>query len=604
MKRAAARTAGKTDLIVCLMLVMFAAVYTGARLTTGWVPNDEGTLATSALRVMQGQLPQRDFSEIYTGGLSFWHAAAFRLWGVNLFSLRLAAMAAFLLWVPAVYYIARRMLGVLGAAVVTLTALAWSYPNYVASMPSWYNLYCATWAAAALMRYVDTRRRRWLVAAGVACGLSVLVKIIGLYAVAGVLLFLLYLEQERDETKGGASRCTAYRVLTGGLLLVFLGMVLKVVWGQMHPGEMYQFVLPAAGCVGVLLGRERRVVAATSGERWGVMLRLAGPFLVGVAAPLAVFLVPYLGAHAVGALVHGVFGSVNARMTGLAGAETAPGLGYMVYGLMTLIILLLGLFSPKARSHRATAVVGLCLALTLGVSALAGGLQDTWLMGGMLTPLVVLLGVVLLSRPVEREAGTRLMLMVSLTSVCTLVQFPLAYVTYFCYVAPLVLLTGVAVVKAVPAPPGRGVLAALLLFFCGFGYLALLPMHIYNPEIDVRAARPLGLERAGRLRVDRTTPEYGELIPFLQAHSPNGLMFAGNDCPELYFLSGLTDPTRDDTGTTPEVLGELASGRLQLVVLKDQPFLPSEAVKPELRAAVVAALPEHRAFGRFSVYWR
>ena len=54
------------------------------------MPFDDGALAQSAERLLQGQLPHRDFDEIYTGGLTFLNAGAFRLFGISLWSLRLA----------------------------------------------------------------------------------------------------------------------------------------------------------------------------------------------------------------------------------------------------------------------------------------------------------------------------------------------------------------------------------------------------------------------------------------------------------------------------------------------------------------------------------
>ncbi len=38
-----------------------SAAYLGSRLTRGWVPHDEGTLAESAVRVQAGELPHRDY---------------------------------------------------------------------------------------------------------------------------------------------------------------------------------------------------------------------------------------------------------------------------------------------------------------------------------------------------------------------------------------------------------------------------------------------------------------------------------------------------------------------------------------------------------------
>ncbi len=183
---------------VLTAVLVIAGIYTGLHINKGWVPADDGSLSQSALRVMQGQLPHRDFGEIYTGGLSFIHALAFRVLGVNLMSLRICVFLFFLAWLPAVYYIASRFTSALAAGAITLLAVAWSYPNYPAAMPSWYNLFFATFGAAALLRYLDVRTRRWLFVAGVCGGVSILIKVIGAYYIAGVLLFLAFLEQSES----------------------------------------------------------------------------------------------------------------------------------------------------------------------------------------------------------------------------------------------------------------------------------------------------------------------------------------------------------------------------------------------------------------------
>ncbi|HET7189448.1 MAG TPA: glycosyltransferase family 39 protein, partial [Gemmatimonadaceae bacterium] len=188
-----------------LSVLGIAAAYVAWHLNRGWVPLDEGSLAHAAQRVLLGELPQRDFDDVYTGGLAYLNAATFRLLGTTLWSMRLALFAAFLLWVPAVFYVASRFTRPLMAAGITLLAVAWSVPNYPAPMPSWYNLFFATAGVAALLRYLEDARARWLVAAGVAGGLSFLVKVIGLYYVAGVLLFLVYLAHERARAAAGAA---------------------------------------------------------------------------------------------------------------------------------------------------------------------------------------------------------------------------------------------------------------------------------------------------------------------------------------------------------------------------------------------------------------
>jgi hypothetical protein len=96
-----------------------------------------------------------------------------------------------------------------------------------------------------------------------------------------------------------------------------------------------------------------------------------------------------------------------------------------------------------------------------------------------------------------------------------------------------------------------------------------------------------------------------DLTHFLQAHSPNGLMYAGNNCPELYFLSGLRNVTRDDGGAPPaEVLQALQSNDVKVVVINEAPFFPAGQMNPEVRAEVQRKFPHHGQAGIFQVFWR
>ena len=173
-----------------------SALYLVPFVDRAWVPHDEGLLGQSAERVLGGQLPHRDFDEVYTGGLSYLHALAFKLGGVKSIALRWTAFVFVLAWVPAVFWIASRSARAPAAALVTAAAVTWSVPNYFSGMPSWYNLFFATFGIAALMRHLETGRARWLVAAGLAGGCSFLVKSAGLYYIAGAVLFLVAYEVE------------------------------------------------------------------------------------------------------------------------------------------------------------------------------------------------------------------------------------------------------------------------------------------------------------------------------------------------------------------------------------------------------------------------
>ena len=70
--------------LVAALVTLGGALYAGRTIDHQWVPHDEGALAQSAERTAHGQLPHRDFEELYTGGLTQVNALAFRVLGVRL----------------------------------------------------------------------------------------------------------------------------------------------------------------------------------------------------------------------------------------------------------------------------------------------------------------------------------------------------------------------------------------------------------------------------------------------------------------------------------------------------------------------------------------
>src|ERR1700678_101932 len=96
------------SLAVLLLTWMLSVGWLGIHLNRGWVPHDDGMLAQTGERVLNGQLPHRDFDDVYTGGLSYLNAAAFKIFGLNLMSLRIMLLIFFAMWVPAVYFCASR----------------------------------------------------------------------------------------------------------------------------------------------------------------------------------------------------------------------------------------------------------------------------------------------------------------------------------------------------------------------------------------------------------------------------------------------------------------------------------------------------------------
>jgi hypothetical protein len=603
-----------------LIVWVLSAVYVAVNLKHGWIPHDDGAFAQSAERVLNGELPHRDFDEIYTGGLAFANALAFRVLGVNLASLRIVLFAFFVAWVPAVFYIASRFAGAYVSAGLTLVAVAWSVPNYSAAVPSWYNLFFAIFGTAALLRYIDTRNRRWLFVAGVCGGFSIVVKIIGLYFVAAAILFFVFYEQSPVPSQNNASR-TRDRfyppaILTGLVVMAFL-LARMILRGPASNGLIY-FLLPPCALMIVLASREFGTVPMRVGHRFTAFFKMFLPFAAGTVIPVLIFLIPYLRSGTVPALVHGVFVLPTKRFD--AAAMAPPALDRMRALVPIALLLSLAYCCGKKVRVLCGVVLGLYLGFILQFSAsnlTAYGVG--WHSIARAIPLVtvvaaVYLGVPRLSCRLDSTRQERLMLLFSMLAMTSLVQFPFSAPIYFCYVAPVLVLAASALFAFIPRPPhlALGVLMVFCLLFAVWRATPAFVSHMgHTPAPPHFQMETLNLPRGGNLRIDSIQADvYEELIPFIQAHASGGFTYAGPDCAEIYFLTGLKNPTRtlfdsfdEPEGRTERILRAIDAHHITTLTFNDQPGFAGK-INQELEQAVQTSFPHSKQVGHFQVRWR
>lgn len=603
--------------IVLAAVWAISGMYAFALADRGWIPHDEGTIAQSAQRVLSGELPHRDYDEGYTGGLTWVHAVAFRVLGVRLFSLRLVLFVLFLAFVPTVYAIALRVARPASAGLLTLLAVAWSVPNYFASLPSWYNLFLATFGVFALVRHVDTGRRRWLVAAGVCAGLSVLCKVVGLYDIAAVVLFLVYREQRLAAARpgaegGGLSPFLALKVVGGGL---FLGAVVGLLRGRLEPMDGIHFLCPAAAIVGFLVWSEWKEGKGSMAERWREVWNLFAPFAVGVCVPLAFFLVPYLRAGAVPDLLQGVF------VRPLRQIETArrpfpPPSTLWPAAPYALLLAFPGAF-VSMRRRSATIAFAFLLGLGLVCAAHESVYQVIWDSARSIAVVAVLVGcgrlAWLAGRAGPAEADRQVaFLLICATALVSFVQFPFSAPIYFCYVAPLAALAVAATIGLEPQAP-RPLHMSVLVFYLLFAAAWMNPGYIFNlghHPAKYLADAPLALARAG-LRVPAADARvYEALVAEIRRRAGDGQIYAGPDCPEVYFLGGYGNPTRDFFdfmeplyGRIDSILRLIDERQIKVVVLNRSPDF-SRPPAPELQAAIRERFPRSVEIGKFTLFWR
>lgn len=579
----------------------------------GWIPHDEGTLAHSAERVLAGELPHRDYVEGYTGFLSYMNAFAFKIFGVHLLAIRYALFVAFIAWVCVFYQAAARITTTITAGAVTLMAVFWSVPNYPAALPSWYNLFLATGGLAALLLYIDSGKRGWLVAAGFAGGLSVIIKSMGLMFVAAGLLFIVYHETQvppnaADDRRSGA----AFQLALGALLITAVIALVAVGLSRRSPVDVYQFALPGLAMV-AMIGRSVFREGGPSQKAARLFVRATIPYVLGMAIPVGAFVAYYAAAQALPDLARGLFVLPARAMDGASLNPPVP-IGLIPMALAAFVVIdFKGASARMVILQHALAIAVVALAL---VPKTALALEPfVWASLAGATPVAIPLLAILTARSagrdVDRVTRSRSVLVGCVAAFCSLVQYPWAAAIYFAYSLPLLLLAVVVVVQGTTYVRRRAI-PGFIAFYLVFGALYISPMKL--PGLLGPVAREdiavLDLPRGGlRIGVEDAR-NYPLAVQLLRSHASSGAIYAGPDAPEVYFLSELRNPTPamfdylvPDTLFHQHLLPRLDTIGVNVVALRRR-VIHSPPLRPEIQDAFANKFPIASEVGRFTIRWR
>jgi Dolichyl-phosphate-mannose-protein mannosyltransferase len=609
------RTKPGASVLIPLLVWLACAAYLGMNLKRGWVPWDEGILGQSAERVLNSEMPHRDFNEVYTGGLSYLNALVFRIFGINLVYLRYVLFGFSLLWVPAVYRLAREFLEPWTAGGVTLLAVAWSVPNYPAAMPSWFLLFFATFGTLALSTYINRPNMRWLILAGLCGGSSFLFKSVAIYFIAGGLLFLVFREQ--DLSRIGNAR--PHRTLTYVSFLIvcltlFLLFLVKLV---MFPGgvaEFLHFVLPSLVIAALLIGREREPTTVGSVQRFSNLLAMAAPFLGAAALPIILYFLLYWWHGALTPLMRALFVLAPRRVQYARWGPPGSILEFPSIFCLLIFSTIRGLHGEARAFVSGLALATGALLLFTSANSNFSYVIALFSLRGVVPIIVLILGILGLRRnsPANVWIEPHIFLLFSVTSVFSLIQFPYATPIYFCYMAPLAIVLLSGLVSHLQNPP-RAVLLGAGIFYLCFATLIFRHQAMNNGfmpgELQDRTVR-LTFPRAGNIRVSpQSSAQYEELIPFVTSVADGGLIVAGPDCPEVYFLAGLKNPTpfilefldtRNYRAEVQKLLNQ--PGFIRAIVINNNPAFSSFA-RDELVPLANEHFMESRKIGSFQVYW-
>lgn len=535
------RVAVDTPRIVAGLLLMLAAAYLVPFVDRGWVPIDEGMTGQAAERVLTGALPHVDYEEPYPGALSYFYAAVFRMTGIDLVHLRWTVFAGALVTMTFVHVILRRHLRPVCAAIGTLVALGWSFPNYFSSLPSWWLLLCALVCLWGLIRHVETERLLFVGIAGLAAGVAFTIKQTGIYLLPPLMMSLMASPSSIGAVSASRRRADVWiRAAIGTGVFVLVVLIMRTGIGS---GEVLYLLVPvAAACL--MFALLHRWTDAPGGLNWRSPLVAAA----AAAVPVVILLWPHIAAGTVSSWVNGVF-VIPQRRLHVTTLPMRPA-SHIVAAVAAILWLFWSAPSLKPGELRIVKGVRWSLALALPFLALYWHFAYTFIweaIRGTAAMLPVIAFWLAISGRIQPGRDRRILFAASaMLAFASLGQFPFAAPVYFLYVAPLALIAGVVAFRTMQAPArlsdGPAIALALL-----FAVVCMNREYVWNVGSFHRAydlTTPLALPRASLNVVDFEADAYRWVMPLVrQRLGEGGRLMAGPDTPEVYFLAGRVSPS-------------------------------------------------------------
>jgi hypothetical protein len=222
------RTPALSDVAPLLVTFIAGLICYGLFYNRGLGLSVIGYSIAPAERVMQGEVPYRDFLFNYTPGILWVNALLMKAFGATLLATRIGLLAFKLITLIALFQAARRLTSGWAALVPVSLALAWLGHQQIFNVyPDQYLVLFALAGLTCMLNYDETGRARWLLLCGLAIGVVFVFK----YNV-GVLLFgsgtLAIVARESMMTRGMKS--AAHRV---GLYLIGFAVVAGALAGYL-----------------------------------------------------------------------------------------------------------------------------------------------------------------------------------------------------------------------------------------------------------------------------------------------------------------------------------------------------------------------------------
>ncbi len=341
------------------MLVLLAVAFAWLRLSADRTLElrDEGYLLTRAARAAGGELPHRDFEDVYGPGVCLATGAVLRAFGPEILPVRLFLAALKAAAVAATYVVARALVPWPFALAAAAAALVyWGRPAWNLNTPyaALYTMCLSLIALALWLRARDSARAQ--LAAGFVAGTSVLFKqSLGAMLAGGLLLAAFALALlELPAQRRGSRRLLALWALAGLVPVATVLPYLGVASYALH------FLPLHASMAAVALAVSRRGGTGTVAEVAGRLLPLA----CGIAAPPLLAGAFYAVAGGLGNLLEGMF-VLPQQLQNYASAATPPPGGVAACGAAALALVGGSLLALAGR--RVSALGLLTASLLLGI---------------------------------------------------------------------------------------------------------------------------------------------------------------------------------------------------------------------------------------------
>lgn len=158
-------------LLLIILPILLFFIFRGA------VTNDEGYILHSSERMIQGQMPYRDFHFVYTPLSLFLTEGIFRIFGESIFSSRILIFATYFISSLLIYKVVQLATkNKLYSTLAMFIFISWGPTHINFSWPVVFAIFSGLFSCYFLMKFIDTRHDLYLFVAGLSCFLVFLSK--------------------------------------------------------------------------------------------------------------------------------------------------------------------------------------------------------------------------------------------------------------------------------------------------------------------------------------------------------------------------------------------------------------------------------------------